>query len=261
MRSVLASWDNEEYGLVGPTEFGEDHVEWLTENCVACRSLFLRLLVSHLTEVDINVDEATNGGNILGAYGSPLLTHVVRDVTNLVPSPATESKTIDKFGDAGFKKHLAMARLWSLLAVKLAGIPVLLFRASDYADALNMHVESLRRKGISGLVLKPLDISVSKFEVTMKAFDSSVYRAELDTSRRACTKATEVNKVYMKLERSFLRKEGGLPRRPWYKHLIFAPGLWAGYEGVASPNIAEWVLKVAEVIDRAYLIVDNAQLN
>lgn len=75
---VLASWDNEEYGLVGSTEFGEDRAAWLTENCVAY----------------INVDEATNGGNILGAYGSPLLTHVLRDIAGVIPSPVNEGKTV-----------------------------------------------------------------------------------------------------------------------------------------------------------------------
>ncbi|KAJ0159867.1 putative glutamate carboxypeptidase, partial [Colletotrichum tanaceti] len=32
---VLASWDAEEYGLVGSTEWVEDHVDWLTETAVA----------------------------------------------------------------------------------------------------------------------------------------------------------------------------------------------------------------------------------
>lgn len=94
MRSVLASWDNEEYGLVGSTEFGEDRAAWLTENCVACESLPPYPVSLHLTEVDINVDEATNGGNILGAYGSPLLTHVLRDIAGVIPSPVNEGKTV-----------------------------------------------------------------------------------------------------------------------------------------------------------------------
>ncbi|WQF82153.1 Putative PA domain, transferrin receptor-like, dimerization domain, peptidase M28 [Colletotrichum destructivum] len=32
---VIASWDAEEYGLVGSTEWVEDHVDWLTETAVA----------------------------------------------------------------------------------------------------------------------------------------------------------------------------------------------------------------------------------
>ena len=32
---VVASWDAEEYGLIGSTEFGEDFGEWIKENAVA----------------------------------------------------------------------------------------------------------------------------------------------------------------------------------------------------------------------------------
>ncbi|KAI0888775.1 Zn-dependent exopeptidase [Annulohypoxylon maeteangense] len=315
---ILASWDNEEYGLVGSTEFGEQHAEWLTENCVAY----------------INVDEATNGGNILGAYGSPLLSQVLREAANVIPSPVNEGKTvyddwlrlqqeisgplnqpnltvmgtgsdytvffhhlgissldmlfnqkgtavypyhsnydsyywIDKFGDPGFKKHLAMARLWGLLIVKLAGTPILPFRASDYADALKRHVKSLSDKGISGLILEPLERSISRFETATNTFDSSVHRAELGTSRQRVPRAEEVSKVYMKLERSFLLEKGGLPGRPWYKHLIFAPGLWAGYDGVVFPCITEClengdvpganiaIQEVSEVINQACSIVNK----
>ncbi|KAI1390251.1 Zn-dependent exopeptidase [Hypoxylon trugodes] len=319
---VLASWDNEEYGLIGSTEYGEDNAKWLTENCVAY----------------INVDESTNGGNILGAYGSPLLTHILRDATNVIPSPVNEGKTVcedwldlqreavdslekpnltvmgtgsdytvffhhlgissidllfnqkgtsvypyhsnydsyywvDKFGDPGFKKHQAMARLWGLLTVKLAGIPVLPFRASDYTEALKRHVQSLRGKGVPGLDLQPLEVSISRFEVTMKTLDSSVHRVELDTSRQISPKAIEANKAYIKLERSFLLENSGLPGRPWYKHMIFAPGLWAGYDGVVFPGVTEciedndieganmWTQEVAKVINKACAVVESARLN
>ena len=36
MRTILfASWDAEEYGLVGSTEWGEDFSDWINENVVA----------------------------------------------------------------------------------------------------------------------------------------------------------------------------------------------------------------------------------
>ena len=40
----------------------------------------------------------------------------------------------------------------------------------------------------------------------------------------------KVNTKYKYLERSFLYDEG-LDGRPWFKHVIFAPGLWTGYAG------------------------------
>ncbi len=127
---------------------------------------------------------------------------------------------IDKFGDPGFKKHLAMARLWGLLTVKLAGVPVLPFRASDYSNALKRHIMSLHDKCIPGLALDALEISASRFEVKMKILDSSAHRIRLDTLFEPPSSVAEANNVYMKLERSFLFEKGGLPGRPWYKHLV-----------------------------------------
>lgn len=34
--SIIASWDSEEYGLVGSTEFAEEYATELGDHCVAC---------------------------------------------------------------------------------------------------------------------------------------------------------------------------------------------------------------------------------
>jgi hypothetical protein len=34
---ILASWDAEEYGLIGSTEFAEDHGDWLANRSEFCR--------------------------------------------------------------------------------------------------------------------------------------------------------------------------------------------------------------------------------
>lgn len=47
LESVFASWDAEEYGLLGSTEFVEDHAEWLIETAVAY----------------LNIDVAVSGPN------------------------------------------------------------------------------------------------------------------------------------------------------------------------------------------------------
>jgi N-acetylated-alpha-linked acidic dipeptidase len=67
---LLCSWDAEEYGLVGSTEWAEDHAAMLSQNAVAY----------------LNVDVAVTGPNF-GASGSSSLRDVVRDVVNLVPEP------------------------------------------------------------------------------------------------------------------------------------------------------------------------------
>ncbi len=42
----------------------------------------------------------------------------------------------------------------------------------------------------------------------------------------------------MSAERALLVKEG-LPRRPWFRHAIYAPGEYTGYAAVVIPGINE----------------------
>ena len=47
-----------------------------------------------------------------------------------------------------------------------------------------------------------------------------------------------LNGKYKMLERQFLHAPG-LDGRDWFKHVVFAPGLWTGYSGATYPGIVE----------------------
>ncbi|KAJ1961824.1 Vacuolar protein sorting-associated protein 70, partial [Dipsacomyces acuminosporus] len=65
---ILASWDAEEYGLVGSTEWVEDNKEWLQKQAIAY----------------VNVDEAVTGGKF-HASASPLYKSLLYSVAHKVP--------------------------------------------------------------------------------------------------------------------------------------------------------------------------------
>jgi N-acetylated-alpha-linked acidic dipeptidase len=46
------------------------------------------------------------------------------------------------------------------------------------------------------------------------------------------------NRAYMLAERAFLNADG-LPRRPFFKHSIYAPGEYTGYAAVVIPGVNE----------------------
>ncbi len=76
---VLASWDGEEYGLVGSTEWVEEYLPWLAHSAVAY----------------INIDGAA-GGKHFSAAAAPLLDKVLIEATMKVQSPnqTTEGQTV-----------------------------------------------------------------------------------------------------------------------------------------------------------------------
>ena len=47
-----------------------------------------------------------------------------------------------------------------------------------------------------------------------------------------------VNERVIQSERQ-LTDEGGLPRRPWYRHLLYAPGFYTGYAVKTLPGVRE----------------------
>ncbi|KAJ3997951.1 Zn-dependent exopeptidase [Lentinula boryana] len=79
LRTILiASWDAEEYGLVGSTEYGEDFAEWISEHAVAY----------------LNVD-VSSAGSKWDAVGSPSLAHLIRKTAMDVSHPSgEEGKTL-----------------------------------------------------------------------------------------------------------------------------------------------------------------------
>ena len=74
---MLASWDAEEYGLIGSTEWVEEFATWAVPNMVAY----------------INVDVAVSGSHFL-LMASPELWDLVEDTIKDVPSPKAPGKSV-----------------------------------------------------------------------------------------------------------------------------------------------------------------------
>jgi N-acetylated-alpha-linked acidic dipeptidase len=67
-----------------------------------------------------------------------------------------------------------------------------------------------------------------------------------------------------------LTDAAGLPRRPWYRHLLYAPGYYTGYavktmpgvrEGIEEKNYAEAeaeIVRVARALEREKTLIESA---
>jgi N-acetylated-alpha-linked acidic dipeptidase len=83
---VLASWDGEEYGLLGSTAWAEDSTNNVQKNA---GTFLFNIVTSPITSIHVvaylNVDVAVTGPNF-GAAATPSLINLLRSVTTLVPS-------------------------------------------------------------------------------------------------------------------------------------------------------------------------------
>ena len=80
---VLGSWDAEEYGLVGATEWAEEHAEELKQKAVAY----------------LNMDSAVSGSRF-GAASVPSMWKLIRAATRDVPDPKTGKSVYQQWQDS-----------------------------------------------------------------------------------------------------------------------------------------------------------------
>ena len=206
-----------------------------------------------------------------------------------------------KFSDPGFLYGRALSQFAGSLVVRLADAEILPFEFTNLADTTQNYVRELqellhqrqdeiyeRNRQIAdgtlaavrdpklsrpipqtedvppALNFAPLDNAVRAFSRAADRYKAAVAKGAADaTAQRA------VNARLIQAERQFI-DEGGLPRRPWYRHLLYAPGFYTGYgvktmpgvrEGIEQKRYAEAekeVLRVAAALDRETALVNAA---
>lgn len=165
---------------------------------------------------------------------------------------------MQNFGDPGWHYHISMAKLWAVMTAKLVETPILFFNATDYADALRKYTVAIEDKakklgfdgpafqlrrlkdGIAKLRRASVKLDARAAELSReieKIRDPPWYSGSLQ-KRVLYRQAKRINQQYKYLERQFLY-EKGLDGRSWFKHTVFAPGLWTGYAGATFPGLVE----------------------
>lgn len=309
---VFASWDGEEYGLVGSTEWVEEYLPWLAGSAVAY----------------LNVDVGTRGPVFI-ASASPLLNRALGHATSLVQSPnqTVKGQTVydvwnkhistmgsgsdftafqdfagipsldmgfsygpgspvyhyhsnydsfywmDKFGDSHWIYHATMAKVWSVLAVHLSESPVIPLNTTDYARGLAGYMSRASEKAqraknnetaapFPGIDAALADLHVAAAEFDVHAAHLAEQAAHLPPWWKLWQRLAlwrRIRRVNLKLkmfEREFLHQPG-LDSRPWFKHVVFAPGLWTGYAGETFPGLIEGIdAGDWESVERWSLIVE-----
>uniref|UniRef100_A0A8C8J0H9 Aminopeptidase NAALADL1 n=1 Tax=Oncorhynchus tshawytscha TaxID=74940 RepID=A0A8C8J0H9_ONCTS len=270
---VFASWDAEEFGLLGSTEWAEENAKVLQERAVAY----------------INADSAIEGMYTLRIDCTPSLHTLVYDITKQVSSPEegeeglslyeswhkrdnwTDDRDaprppppiwgssleryssypvyhsvyetfelVERFYDPSFRKLRAVAQVRGGLIFLLADSQLLPLDASQYAGSLTKYAHTIAQLGQKhpdalvkyGVSFDSLFSAVENFTVAARDFHERL--TTLD--RTDPIQIRMVNDQLMYLERAFVDPLG-LPGRPFYRHVIFAPSSHNKYAGESFPGI------------------------
>jgi N-acetylated-alpha-linked acidic dipeptidase len=275
---ILCSWDAEEYGLIGSTEWAEELANDLKEKAVAYLNLDAAVSGEHFgassvpslwklmraatrdvkdpktgksvyqqwqdrarenrPETEQNTGEARIGALGSGSDYTPFLQHLGVPSTDMgfngdygVYHSAYDSfYWMDHFGDPGFQYHVAAAQLWGTLAMRLADADGLSLDYTDYARQVREHfTEAMTLARVRDLARsvdeKAMTSAIDDFTKEAERIEKARQDAVRDSNR---AKLAKINDALVQAERQFLDSRG-LRGRAWYKHQIYAPGIYTGY--------------------------------
>mmetsp|Transcript_5792 Transcript_5792/g.10120 ORF Transcript_5792/g.10120 Transcript_5792/m.10120 type:complete len:705 (+) Transcript_5792:56-2170(+) len=290
---VIGSWSGEEYGLLGSTGWAEEKADTLLKKA----------------SVYINTDTGVSGHN-LKVSASPVVARAVKNVLKKVDDPATGrpldqvwenkvgtlgsgsdytvfldhlgipsidlsfSQSLGPYGvyhsiydsytwiesqvDPDYKYHTTMAKILTFVITDFSDKQLLPMSLTDLGSALEQYVDTIEKKDHKHkLDLTPLRKSSHKFHEAAVRFHNKEHTPH------------QKNQVFGLIERSFLDPEG-LPYRPWFKHVLQAPGLYLGYDAEVYPGLFQavsdgnWsqatsqINRISSIIDQAATRLDNA---
>ncbi len=274
---VLAFWDGEEFGLIGSTEWMEKHADELDQKLVAYINADStgkgRLSVSgshsleaFMQEVERDVNDPVSGKPLaggsefrIGALGSgsdytAFLDHLgvasldVRFAANdagIYHSDYDDFNWFSHFSDTNFVYGRALSQVHSTAVMRFADAPLVPFEFGRFVSTVRRYVEEIQV--LPGVGQKPYLAAVrteaARLQQTAMEFEDAetqaLPRLAAPTSARP-EKLAAINRILFRTERA-LTLDPGLPGRPWYRHRIYAPGRYTGYDAKTLPGIREAV--------------------
>jgi N-acetylated-alpha-linked acidic dipeptidase len=137
------------------------------------------------------------------------------------------------------------------------------------SDPTKTFIVPALKEPVPFLNFAPLQNALAQLRESAANFDK--LRNEIASGKRKLTSEQQrsLDEILLKSERVLIRDEG-LPRRPWFKHQIYAPGFYTGYGVKTLPGVREAIEQrdwkeaeaqvpiVAKVIERLASEVERA---
>jgi N-acetylated-alpha-linked acidic dipeptidase len=156
------------------------------------------------------------------------------------------------FSDGTFTHGVALSQTIGTALLRLANADVLPFEFRGTVETLRRYVDELEKLAGAGaasdaapsshreLDMEPIRSAIGKLSKAADTYERAMARMPKNGSTLAGPQLAELNRVLYSTERAF-RHEAGLPRRPWFKHLAYAPGMYTGYGVKTLPGIREGI--------------------
>jgi len=110
-----------------------------------------------------------------------------------------------------------------------------------YPITISNRLANYRASLVAILTSQQLTLDYTNFDKAAQNFAASAQSLELwrtqVTQSQNSNNIVQLNSKLSNVERQFLIPNGGLPKRPWYRHCLQAPGYVLGYGAVSFPGV------------------------
>jgi len=218
-----------------------------------------------------------------------------------------------RFGDPGFHYGITLAKTTGRMTLRLANADILPMRFANFVDNVSLYADQVEelldqtrtsterenklvemnayvlaadptqtyvppaaKEEVPYLSFAALQNAMREIEQSANTLDGEIRRVLESGLTRAQQAA--VNQVLISTERLMTNDEG-LPRRPWFRHQVYAPGFYTGYgvktfpgirEAIEQRNweeaiehiglVADMLMRVSDALDRAVRILEGNEI-
>jgi N-acetylated-alpha-linked acidic dipeptidase len=293
---IFASWDGEEWGLLGSTEWAEAHADelrtkavvyynsdtndagWLEANGSHALERFvmevardipdpkvgksaLQARLDHERSQRTAKDTTSDTTFTIGALGSgsdytAFIDHLGVPAVDIRYGGAAHSGIYhsiydsytfyERFLDTGYVYGVTEAQTMATAVLRMADAPLLPYDFRAAARTYHKYAQEIGRLAAANDTTKALDLAglraalerLDSVAAVWERSSAAVDGAGALEQRRAAL--AQVNHLLAGTEQA-LADTAGLPRRPWFRHLVYAPGAYTGYGVKTLPGIREAV--------------------
>ena len=209
-----------------------------------------------------------------------------------------------RFSDGNFKYGTTLAKVNGRLVLRLSESDILPFRFTNMVDNIDMFIKSNKKLAkevaqktdqrnnlldlksftiagdpkktylppkrldeVPAFDFSPLDAAFFRLKASALRYERAL--SNFEKGSLSAEQKAEINNILKKVDQALIREEG-LPRRDWFKNMIYAPGFYTGYGVKTLPGIREgleqrnwnevdtYIQEVAKALDRASAMINLA---
>ena len=180
-----------------------------------------------------------------------------------------------RFGDPGFDYAIALAKTGGRTVLRFANADYLPLSLSNFSETVGQYVKEVMKlagderdavaeknrriadrvfehvddptktfvapkaeKAAPFLNFAPLQNALARLDESTKNYDAAMHDPAAAAHLQSSDVQIALDNSLRQVELTMIT-EGGLPRRPWFKHQIYAPGFYTGYGVKTLPGIRE----------------------